>query len=623
MSSSSPAKELSVMREFLESEINFTWPEDLGECYGNHCDLRPDKGIPLKWIRKISDETKASIDKYEAPPGFAFREAFVVKTIRGTNSQKARNDTAKEVNNMRDLRHPHTSALLGTFDHQERLNILIFPAACCDLHQYMKQLSKDLQRARDQIHPSNALHRVVTQSSGTSTPDSTTSHSRHPHDPETPTIEKRDGKPEAWPLTLSVDRRTEILRGYFVCLSQALSYLHESGVRHKDIKPKNILIDESGCVVLTDFGISRRFPKDKPHVTNNEWNFTRKYASPEIMNDKRMPRDDPSDVFSLGCVFLEMGTLLLGENLNSLSDHYTTTINVSAKEEAYYSNLDRVYSWIDYLRTSNGFKPVQDNRRPSAIHEAQDVTSSPHHRMAVALVDVRGMLDEVPSNRPLSKNLWKQFQEISAERCKDCDPRRPEDVWKPSIRQVKNAQTGLISRRSVEENLDIETGESFRYRGLDSTLLSAHNVLDRSDRRRPRGSPRSASVRSFTRRDHPTAISRSKSPRSQGQIERSGSAGRRLRSISPTLHISGKNAENVSGEAVRTPSHIPPANIIDKATLDGPTQDLRDVEALPPTPRSQSSGLQAARVDSGLPSRKHWYDNQRRHANPTNSDHSL
>lgn len=596
------------MRKFLESGTDFTWPRHLGECYGNHCDLRPDEGIPLKWKGKISDKTKASIDKYEAPPGFAFREAFVVKTIRGTNSQKARKMTANEVTNMRDLRHPHISALLGTFDHQERLNILIFPAACCDLHQYMKQLSRDLQRIRDQSHPSNALHRVISQSSDTSTPDSTASHSRHPHDPEIlasnqTTNRGHDGKLEAWPLTLSVDRRIEILRGYFVCLSQALSYLHESGVRHKDIKPKNILIDESGSVVLTDFGISRRFPKDKPHVTNDEWNFTRKYASPEIMKDKRMPRDDPSDVFSLGCVFLEMATLLLGENLTSLSDYYTTTVNVSAKEEAYYCNLDKVYSWIDYLRTSHGFKPVQDSWRPSAIRKAQDVISSPENRMATALIDVRRMLDEVPSNRPLSKNLWLQFQEINAERCKDCDPRRPEEMWKPSIRQAINAKTGLISRRPVhvEEDLDYETREPFRDRELNSTLLSAHNMLDRSDRRRPRGSSPSTNVRSFTTHDHPKAISRSKSLISQRPIERPRSAGPNGRPTSLAPHNSGKGVGEMSGEEVRAPSQIIPAIITDHAALDGPIQGLSNIEAITPSPRFQNSGVRAARGDSGLP----------------------
>lgn len=588
------------MRTFLESGIEFTWPGHLGECQGNHCDLKPGECIPLKWIRKISDTTKASIDKYKAP-GFDFKEAFVVKTIRGTNSQKVRNMTANEVNNMRDLRHPHISALLGTFDYQERLSILIFPAACCDLHQFMKQLSKDLQKFHEQSDRCHTLHRDASPSTCTSTQDSTTTHTPHPHGPDLvtrkqATNENRVDKSKAWPLLLPLERKLELLRRYFVCLSEALSYLHESGVRHKDIKPKNILIDESGCVVLTDFGISRRFPKDKSHVTNNEWNFTRKYASPE-MKDRRMPRDDPSDVFSLGCVFLEMATLLRGENLTRFSEYYTTTVNVSAKDEAYHRNLEKVYSWIEHLRTINEIKPVQDNWRPGVIQKAQGIISDPDNHMVAALTNIRQMLDEVPANRPLSKDLWQYFRNISSDHCKDCDPRQTEDIWKPSIKQQENAKTGLINRRlsaHVEGGFGTEAIQPFRYGEIDSTLLSAHGTLNPSDMRQGRGVSPKASLRSFSRQDHPKAIPRSKSPISQRPIDRPGSVGRSEKSISPRLQNSATSEELVNGEDVLSPSRIMAANIVDNSVLDDQIQVSRRIEVKP-------SGMRAVKGGSGVP----------------------
>ena len=574
------------MRKFLESESEFTWPRHLGECRGNHCDLRPDEGIPLKWIGKISDKAKASIDKYEAP-GFAFREAFVVKTIRGTNSQKVRSMTANEVNNMQDLRHPHISALLGTFDYQERLSILIFPAACCDLHQYMKQLSKDLQKLGEQSHPSHALLRGVSPSSCTSTQDTATTHAQDPSCLELTTYQQTSNgnhydKPRAWPLSLSVEEKLELLRRYFVCLSQALSYLHESGVRHKDIKPKNILIDESGRAILTDFGISRRFPKDKPHVTNNEWNFTRKYASPE-MKDRRMPRDDPSDVFSLGCVFLEMATLLLGEDLTRLSEFYTTTVNASAKEEAYHCNLDKVYSWIDHLRESNEIRLVQDKWLPGAAHQVQDIVSSTNDHLVAALINLRLMLDEVPSNRPQSKILWQHFQDISSEQCRDCDPRRPEDIWQPSI-----------NRRSMqfEEDLDIEVG--------DTTLLSAHRTLDRSEWRRMRGSSPSTSLRTSSRRDCPKDIPTSKSLIPEQSVKRPGSSGRSEKSTSPILHGLGISENPTSGEGILAQSQIVSTKAIDDPASADRNRDLRNIEITPSDLRPPSSSLRAAKNDARL-----------------------
>lgn len=579
-SSQPPSQSVSVMRDFLESDVDFKWPANLGECSGNHCDISWDVGkIPLKWKRVISDKTSASIDMYEAGPDFSFQKTFVVKTIRETDSQKARKMTANEVENMKDLRHPHVTALLGTFTYQARLSILIFPAACCDLHQFMKQLSRDFDEDR-----------VASRSDGTSTVDSDTTNPRHLRDPNIGSASKhKENDPSEvhgapWPLTIPVDKKTELLRGYFVCLSQALNYLHGSGVRHKDIKPENILIDESGSVILTDFGISRRFPKHTPHATNNERKFTRKYASPEIMKDEDTLRDDPSDVFSLGCVFLEMATLLLGKDLNNLSDYCATIVNDSSKDEAYHCNLGKVHSWIDHLRYFRGFKPVQEHGLLGEKSTIQNLNTNPDYHMTAALVDIRQMLDETPPNRPVSKGLWQGFQYISAMRCRDCDPRRPGDIWKPSPTQQRDAQTGLNNRRSLHaiEKKNLTGREPSMSGHIDSTMLSPRLNTDRS-------------LRSIG--GHVRTRSEPESPILQFNVDTRDDRAKAARSLSPNLRIEQQKEEigpeETRPEVAQASAHTSPADVIYENSTNSGRQILGKVEPVQSLqlPRPQATKL--------------------------------
>jgi len=50
--------------------------------------------------------------------------------------------------------------------------------------------------------------------------------------------------------------RAPELRTFFDCLATALGYLHTRSIRHKDIKPGNILVNH-GDVLSTDFGLAR------------------------------------------------------------------------------------------------------------------------------------------------------------------------------------------------------------------------------------------------------------------------------------------------------------------------------------------------------------------------------
>ena len=119
---------VSVMRRYLESWIDFEWPPDAGVVNGKHCHLNPRTGIPLDYQGRISDKN-ASIDIYRGGDSYAFRELFVVKTIRHATYVRSQAKARSEVDNMRGLRHPHVAALLGTFTYTDRLSILIFPAS--------------------------------------------------------------------------------------------------------------------------------------------------------------------------------------------------------------------------------------------------------------------------------------------------------------------------------------------------------------------------------------------------------------------------------------------------------------------------------------------------------------
>ncbi|KAI4113598.1 MAG: hypothetical protein LQ345_005454 [Seirophora villosa] len=495
-----PNRKQSVMRRYLESGVDFEWPEGVGKRVGNHCDLYSGPGhhIPLIWKSRISDK-KASIDIYMGGEQYAFKEAFAVKTIREKTYLKSRTRARKEVENMRDLRFPHVAALLGTFTYLDRLSILIFPAAPCDLHKFLKVSSKEMRDLRRGRCP---LQELVNHSSRADTTDSLSSTSSSIDGPGSPRFSTHSlSGPGAamerddWPLKLALPAKVERLREYFVCLSQALSYIHENDVRHKgtqyltpaDIKPENILIDASGSVVLTDFGISRRFPKMAPHVTNDKWEMTRKYASPEIMKGRKVPRDDPSDVFSLGCVFLEMASLILGRDLRAMADHYASVANDSGPYDAYYCNLPRVYTWIEELAQPRTLESRSIPEMTDEKIKGQDFVTESSSTIINALDTIRNMLDIEPSTRPPAKGLWQAFKHVSTQICRDCDPRLPEDVWTPNRRQKDAVESGTSRRRSMQlipeeasDNPSTETKDTRDGQAENENFLSANYRPDRN-----------------------------------------------------------------------------------------------------------------------------------------------
>jgi hypothetical protein len=104
---------------------------------------------------------------------------------------------------------------------------------------------------------------------------------------------------------LHTEGALEPARALAICsrVANALDAAHAKGLVHRDVKPSNVLLDESEHVYLADFGLTRRLDEQARQAGEGRSVGTPAYLAPEQIEGG--PVDGRTDIYALGCLLFE------------------------------------------------------------------------------------------------------------------------------------------------------------------------------------------------------------------------------------------------------------------------------------------------------------------------------
>ncbi|KAJ5138758.1 uncharacterized protein N7515_003606 [Penicillium bovifimosum] len=221
----------------------------------------------------------------------------------------------------------------------------------------------------------------------------------------------------------------EFVQFFLYQLMRGLKYIHSAGVVHRDLEPKNILINENCDLKICDFGLARvREPQMTGYLSTIS---SRLYRAPEIML-LCQTYGEKVDIWSAGCIFAEM---LLGKPLFPGKDSFeqfsaiTKLLGTPSEETLVKMTSQSTRGVLDTLPQHDGLglSSTFPNIDPSALQLLEKMlVFDPDHRISAAEALTSPYLASYhdPTDEPVAEE---QFDwTLNGSFCSD-------DVWKQKL----------------------------------------------------------------------------------------------------------------------------------------------------------------------------------------------